>query len=340
MFKSLKFGDCVTSLKKYGKWIQIFLLTGCMASGTVSLGEEDLNAGALRILSETGDYSAQIYIKEEEKGPVSNEEKKKDKARSEIGMGETVTLTLAGKPQLIGNVSEVKWSIEKGANLAYFNGPTTGTKTVLLTVRNDLTKKGDIKIKVIMGNGGELQLALSAIIPTGIEAKHRRKSYNRTSPDFNKRGVSSNTVDGDRVNAGSSAYLELTFLPKNVSFQGIQIMERDKGCVPALAPDRLATKHKPNPNPVPPNNKNRQFDNVSSRRSIVLLRRFVLPQDWIWKCDWNTYANGKDITTIRTVNQSFHYGWILPNNIATTTVSKFGCSVTRSTELNNKHQFN
>ncbi len=340
MIESFKFWNCATFLSKCGKWLKIIFCAGYMMSGTISLAEEDLNTGALRILSETGDCSAQIYIKEEETGPVSDEEKKKDKERREIGMGETVTLTLVGKPQLIGDVSQVKWLIEKGGNLAYFNGPTTGTKTVSLIVRNNLKEKGEIKIKVVMGNGRWLELALSAIIPTGIEAKHRRKSYDRANPDFNKRGVPSLTVDGDQVNAGASAYLELTFLPKNVSFQGIQIIERDKGCVPAPASGRLATKHNPNPNPLSPNNKNRLFDNIGCVGSIVSLRKFVLPQDWVWKCDWNSYANGNDITTIRSVDQSFHYGWVLLNDTATTTVSKFGCSVTRSTENNNKHQFN
>lgn len=44
--------------------------------------------------------------------------------------------------------------------------------------------------------------------------------------------------------------------------------------------------------------------------------------------------------TIQTVEQHFFYDWIdVVNEIATTTVSKFNCSVSRSTEKNNKHLF-
>lgn len=342
MLELLRFWHRNPFLRKCGRWLQVVFSAGYIVFGTVSLAEEDLNAGALRIVSEAGDCSAQIYIKEEENGPVSDEDKKKDKERSEIGMGETVTLTLVGKPQLIGDVSKVKWSIEKGEKLAYFNGPTTGTKTVTFIVKNDLKEKGEIKVKVTIENGGCLQLGLSAIVPTGIEAKHRRKSYDRNNLDFNKRGVPVQgfTVDGDQNMAGASAYLELTFLPKTVNFQNIQIIERDKGCTPAPARDNLAKDHVPNPNSLSPSNMNRLFDRIGARKLVTVLRQYTLPQSWVWKCDWNTYANGKDIITIRTVNQSFLHAWVTLNNIATTKVSKFGCSVTRSTEFNNKNQFN
>lgn len=160
MLKLLKFWHRDLFLRKYGRWLQIIFSAGYIVFGTVSLAEEDLNAGALHIVSKAGDYSAQIYIKEEEKGTVSDKEKKRDKERSEIGMGETVTLTLAGKPQLISDVSKVKWSIEKGEKLVYFNGPTTGTKTVTLIVKNDLKEKGEVKVNVTIDNGGCLQLGL------------------------------------------------------------------------------------------------------------------------------------------------------------------------------------
>ena len=58
-----------------------------------------------------------------------------------------------------------------------------------------------------------------------------------------------------------------------------------------------------------------------------------------WKCNWNMFVEGKDVATIQTENQFFSYDWVLFLEEAITTISKFGCSVSRSTEENNKHSF-
>lgn len=50
-------------------------------------------------------------------------------------------------------------------------------------------------------------------------------------------------------------------------------------------------------------------------------------------------SEGKDVATIQTENQFFSYDWVLFLEEAITTISKFGCSVSRSTEENNKHSF-
>ena len=75
----------------------------------------------LRIESQAAEYSAQIYIQEEEKGSVPEKEKENDQKRKKLGIGETVILTLVSdKPQLIGDPSQIEWTIEEGENLASF----------------------------------------------------------------------------------------------------------------------------------------------------------------------------------------------------------------------------
>lgn len=75
----------------------------------------------LRIESQAAEYSAQIYIQEEEKGSVPEKEKENDQKRKKLGIGETVILTLVSdKPQLIGDPSHIEWTIEEGKNLASF----------------------------------------------------------------------------------------------------------------------------------------------------------------------------------------------------------------------------
>ena len=69
----------------------------------------------LRIESQAVEYSAQIYIQEEEKGSVPEKEKENDQKRKKLGIGETVILTLVSdKPQLIGDPSQIEWTIEEG----------------------------------------------------------------------------------------------------------------------------------------------------------------------------------------------------------------------------------
>lgn len=322
--------------------LQYALVIGCILSSSILRAEDDENenSGSLSIISETAENSAAIYIKEEEQGPVSKEEKEKDKKRKTIGIGERINLTLNGKPQLIGDVSKLQWSITEGEGFAEIIGKKEGSKSIDIDAKKNIASGGQVTVRVEMESGETMQTNLTVVVPSGIEAKHCRKSYDRKHPDFNKRGVSSTTVDGDVSIAGVGAYLELKVNPDNVSFRGIQIMERDKGTQPNPAPT-LATVHTPNPNPVGLTDKNRMFDNISSVRTISMLKNHVLPQRWHWVCDWNCHANGQDIFTIRTVNQSFNYGWInQANNTATTTVSKFDRSVSRTTDPNNTQQFN
>ena len=232
-------------------------------------------------------------------------------------------------------------TIEEGENLASFQEEDNSVIQTLV-IRNDLSQGGDITVKAVTEEGREAKITLSAIVPEGISAKHLRKSYDRNHPDFNKRGVIYFDLpkDGDQEMAGASAVLELTFLPTSVNFRNVHIIERDKGCVPSPAEGSLAAPHDPNPAPVPLDNKNRLSDNIGSKKLISELRFYDLPQTYKWLCDWNINVDGKDVKTIQTVEQHFFYDWIdVVNEIATTTVSKFNCSVSRSTEKNNKHVF-
>lgn len=323
-------------------WLRCMLLTGCVLSAFILHAEEeeeDENSGALRIISETAEYSAAIYIREEEEGAVPKEDKDEDKKRNTIGIGEVFTLTLNGKPQLIGKVSKLKWSITTGENLAKFDGPDEGTRKVRLITSNNVSSGGTVTAQVTMESGDTKEISLAVVVPSGIGAKHLRKSYDRKDPNFHERGVPSITVDGDVSRAGASAWLELTFQPTSVSFKGVQIMERDKGTKPDPAPT-LANVHTPNPKPIGLNEKNRMSDNIGSFRGIAVLKIHTLPQNWYWICDWNCHADGKDTFTVTTVNQNFNYSWInRAKNEATVTVSKFGRSVTRTTKPDNTHDF-
>lgn len=316
------------------------LLYGLHAYSAISRAEEDLDAGSLHIMSETVKYSAKIHIKEEEGGQISDKEKEEDKMRKELGIGERVKLTLEGKPDLIGDVSKISWSIKEGDDLGSFRTQVTGTKTVLLDIKQDLKKAGNLKVEVVVESEEKREIQFSVVVPTGMEAKHQRRSYDRNSPDFNKRGVSFVSPDGDMVNAGASAILEVTVLPVTVNFSNIEIIERDMGTLPPPGEGRLASTHKPMLNPAPLTEHNRVFDSIGGKRSLEELVNYILPQEWIWMCSWRTHVDGEDVLSIQTVGQRFHYSWIsMVGFVAAVTISKFDCSVTRSTEAHNKHVF-
>ena len=87
----------------------------------------------LRIESQAAEYSAQIYIQEEEKGSVPEKEKENDQKRKKLGIGETVFLILVSdKPQLIGDPSQIEWTIEEGENLASFQNKSNSVIQTLI----------------------------------------------------------------------------------------------------------------------------------------------------------------------------------------------------------------
>ena len=80
------------------------LLIGCAVflCGLSYADVEEEDSGALRIETETEEYSADIYL-------GNTDDRKADRERKTIGVGERITLTLTGKP--LGNVDELEWNL-------------------------------------------------------------------------------------------------------------------------------------------------------------------------------------------------------------------------------------
>lgn len=327
-------------------FLKIIILVGCAMFSSISLGEEeDPDTGPLRIISTTDDCSADIYIREETE-EVSDEEKDKDRERSRLGIGEVVQLKLNGKPALIGDISKIEWSIKEGGGLACFCGAATGVRFVYLQIKDDLKSNGKIKVGVIVETGEEREIAFTAVVPNGITAQHVRISYDPEDPGFHQRGMRvtdakySTPEDGDTTIAGASALLELTVLPKDVSFNNIKIVERDGGCNPKPDPKvNIASEHIPNFKKRTPTKKNGLSDRIASYIPVNKLLGYSFPQIWIWECNWvNCCESGEEIQTIPSVDQKFSYERDKDGNFKVT-ISKFGCSVSRTTAPGNKHIF-
>ena len=95
------------------------LLIGCAVflCGLSYADVEEEDSGALRIETETEEYSADIYL------------------GKTIGVGERITLTLTGKP--LGNVDELEWNlVEDGDKYVEMPEETKGKISIVVTAKN------------------------------------------------------------------------------------------------------------------------------------------------------------------------------------------------------------
>lgn len=172
----------------------------------------------------------------------------------------------------------------------------------------------------------------SILVPSGITAEHsgeRIKDY---------------PLDREKDRPGASSKLAVTFLPQTVSFSNISIMER------AEDPEGFKPVHTPGELRMRPNAHNiHRHDSIGWRwdekQAIRLkhLQSMNFPASFSWECGWYVRAGGKDCCKISNTTYSqkfsFEYDGIEADENASTkglknikvTITKFGCTVTRST---------
>lgn len=141
-------------------WFGGGTLLGCFCSQA----EEPLpdgDTGALSIESKTALYSADCYI--------TGEENEDDKKRSSIGIGESFTLTLTGKP--MGDIKKLTWAFVSGKELVEEIGEDKlkGTAKITLSVRKDLTpdqlkNQSSITLKVTTSEGRTVTMQDSMVV--------------------------------------------------------------------------------------------------------------------------------------------------------------------------------
>ncbi|MBS5509695.1 MAG: hypothetical protein KHX31_13810, partial [Akkermansia sp.] len=200
--------------KKYLHCLIFLWFSGViLLSGSYSLADESLpdgNTGELSIESKTTLYSADCYIKGEE-----NED---DKKRTSIGIGESFTLTLTGKP--MGDIEELTWEFVSGKELVKESEEDKfkGKKKITLTARKDLTpdqlkNQSSIELKVTTSEGRTVTMRdpMSVFFPTGMTATHR--GVGTPEVGCNNRGATQ-----------PSAQLVVTLQPTHVSFKNIKII--------------------------------------------------------------------------------------------------------------------
>lgn len=288
--------------------------------------------------SSTDDRS--LYIESETKvaSPqclIDKEDPNEDRKRTEVGIGEVITLTLNGKRVKDVNQDSIEWSLEP-EKAATIEKSDREPQQATLTIHSDLTEDTKLKVRVKTSLDEELPerkpYVFSILVPSDIKAQHSGER------------VKDHPLDREKDRPGASSKLVVTFLPLNVSFSNVSIMER------AEDPAGFKPVHTPGNQLMWPNTLNaHRHDNVGWRwdkeRDIRLrhLQNMNLPASFSWTCGWYVRANGKDCCKISndTYSQdfSFQYDGMEDGENAITkglknievTITKFGCTVTRST---------
>ncbi|XBD75624.1 hypothetical protein ABFY27_06765 [Akkermansia massiliensis] len=303
------------------------------------IGDEPEPNNSLKIVSKTFLNSAQYNR--------SGGNDKEDKAREELGAGEKVTLTLTGKR--IGDVKKqsVRWSLEKGNHFATLIADAKDKTKAVLTVKGDINfngeknngkpKSSDFVTVKVQTNIDEriIRKTFEIFVPTGIIANHSGKRDTRHPPD------------GDNNHPGCSSLLILNFLPFSVNFSNISMIERD------LNDNDYKPEHIPGiiPRPITQLNDVRHdhvgFSYYNKRAQRWTELEELQNKDLVdatWKCGFYTSYNGRDCHLI---GGGYYVQRIIGNyegerrngvREIRITISKFGCTVSRSTAGPARHQ--
>lgn len=250
-------------------------------------GESDNSA--ISIESNTFLHSAQFMI---EPGNITG---KDDKKRTDVGIGETITLFLKGKEKFLKqNRDTIEWSITKGADLGKIKTAVAHPFEAELilhpySVKERTEYPADIEVTVAVGSV-TTKTSFCVHFPGEVcEAKH----------------LNGGTPITDVVYA--SAVLEITLLPTSVSFAKLKIQEEDDGLIgPVIEPNIALNKadflHHPNPQATQLNSKNKFPDIIANSGNQTPLTFTML--SFTWKCKLSIVTdNTKDF--VFNVNQDF-----------------------------------
>lgn len=295
---------------------------------------EEESYGPLQIKSQTELCSADYYIKER-----GEEDREEDRKRKNIGVGEKITLLLIGKPK--GNVEELVWSIKGDGFQQTDTNPFKGSQKITLTARKDLTKDARATITAKTSEGKQVKTTISIKIPKKME----KKKYEGLM-DLGH-GLSVNTADFKipKGEHGVLGFIKVTVSPTDVSFKGVNIIERDGGLRwdgrPLQPQPELAMEHTTCNIAGPIQDKNNFYDMVGDNREIEEVLKTIReskhnPQIFWFVCNFHIHCGegGKgseqeDSIFLGTTNQKY-YIEAIDQHATKTVVEKFGFTFKRN----------
>lgn len=299
------------------------------------VGADEEGSGALRIETETEEYSADIHL-------GNTTDRKADKERKKIGVGEKMTLTLTGKP--LGNVDELEWNLKEDGD-KYIEMPeeTKGKVSIIVTAKRQLQQGGSATIQAITSEGREVKTTLEVVAPSEIRAEHK-----------NGGTATERLPEGLTTVIGASAVLKLTLYPTDVSFKNVKIIERDKGSEPSGTDFDPGHSRNGADEAIEVSATNQLEDNVTGGIFAVDLEHSHFPQAWDWVCSWCIHdgeggegtesLDGCEIMEVRchfSFSEFYRQEIWGPQRYHIVTITKFGCCVDRDTvTYRNKYYYN
>lgn len=212
----------------------------------------------LEITSQTEHPSADCVIKK------LNE--KKDKARKEIGIGETVTLTLTfkGGKKLNGN-TKVTWT-KKGKGATLKGVGTSATLTADLIMENN-----KVTVTAEVDDYPPAEITFNIKKPTHLTGK-KDKEYGAQKD----------------LGFGITGTIIITVHPTSVSFANCGIIEKNGGTIidPQTRPPFQVTDHDPGKQGNPPNLRNEFVDTVTLIMPFRTIAELNGPCKWTWQCNY------------------------------------------------------
>lgn len=297
--------------------------------------------------------TAQFYIDGGVDGAEAAEENRK---RTKYGIGESLTLTVAGKPNLIGDESEITWHIKDTDSMVtpMEEENLVGTKELKIVFKDSVPHDGTVVVTVtthpriqagVQPQPQTAQITLAVIFPKDIFAKH--------IPANGQLGTDVPFSENDRLIplaflpqlVGTGMLLALTVMPTDVSFEGLHAIERDAGSPLVILPTgegktTLGKRHKPNV---------RNIEILETHYFTRDLARWVcaipwlilqiekgleFPQQWQWKCNWNIVEaeagdTDQGLISGKSYIQEFFCEATATPNVYKAKITKFGKSATR-----------
>ncbi len=249
-----------------GKYF-IFIFACAMMNVTDAHAENRM----LEITSQTENPSADCIIKKLNK--------KKDKARKEIGIGEIVTLTLTrkgGKP--LNKNTKVTWT-KKGNGATLKGRGTTATLTADLIMENN-----NVTVKAETDDFPPAEITFNIKKPTHLTGKKGEKYSNQSNIGF-----------------GITGCIIITVHPTSVSFARCGVIEKDGGTIidPKARPPFEVGDHDPGNNGDPPNLRNEFDDHVTLVMLFNAISKLNGTCRWTWLCNYEATQIKKRIEQIQ-----------------------------------------
>lgn len=287
----------------------------------------------------TDDCSLYITSETEVASPqclINRGDQDEDKKRAEVGIGEVVTLTLTGKRVKDVDPDSVEWSLEPN-DAATIEKSDQEKNQATLRINSDHAQDTTLKVRVTTNLDEELPertpSVFTILVPSDITAKHSGER------------LEDHPQDKEKDRPGASSKLILTFLPLSVSFSNITVMER------AEDPEGFKPVHTPGKLLMRPNAFNDyRHDNIGwrwDREQPVRLRHLQqmnLPNSFTWACGWYVRTDGRDCCKIGSRTHPQHFSFMYEDKLESdqqsptkglknlkVSITKFGCTVTRST---------